>query len=190
MADQPWLRFGDDPFLNENLLLPEVPLEAQMEADWAMVRGEEVLAGPLPRMTDDQLRSFILGVLDNTLFTTRHIRHSEVRACHKCDMRVSAGIKVEACWRCGLPMPVHLEPEVDYRMVFLPLGMGALEGLERDDLTSIGGLWEAYGKALPRAVNGYPMFTSMNVMHTRDWVQAWTIIDREVKRLESMSLDI
>lgn len=52
----------------------------------------------------------------------------------------------------------------------------------------IGVLWEWMSKAGPRAINGYPIFMSMRVMHRDDWSRAVGAIQREEKRREDIEV--
>jgi hypothetical protein len=70
----------------------------------------------------------------------------------------------------------------DMGMIFMPLIFGALEGWEEKDIREIGILYEYLHKAGPRAVNGYPMFTSFRMMHRDDWERCRKAIEREQER--------
>jgi len=54
--------------------------------------------------------------------------------------------------------------------VFMPLGLGGLEDVDPDD---VGLIYEYYDKALPRGINGYPMFLSMYLLNGKD--AEWTL---------------
>ena len=51
-----------------------------------------------------------------------------------------------------------------------------------------GVLWEFYSKALPRGINGYPMFASHHVMHKDDWERARKAIIREQSRMDELEV--
>lgn len=72
--------------------------------------------------------------------------------------------------------------------VFMPLMLGGAAQLESvaDD---IGIFWEYYDKALPRSINGFPIFGSMRVMHKDDWSIAAKTINREWARLDELELE-
>lgn len=144
----------------------------------------------LPRMDDARLKDFILGVLEGRIFTTRHIKFRSYLECPKCDLRFPQAEDLHMCVECGGPLVARSEPDIELQLVFLPLAFGALGTLEESELANIGGCWANYGDALPRAINGYPVFMSMGVMHTLDWERAWRVIDRESARRETLDLDI
>ncbi len=65
-----------------------------------------------------------------------------------------------------------------WNKVFMPLMMGGLSDWTVDELGQIGCLWERYDKAMPRSVNGYPMFASMHLISHDDWERAVPEINR------------
>lgn len=67
-------------------------------------------------------------------------------------------------------------------MVFMPVALGAFSGWYGVDLEQVGTIWEYLSEAGPRAINGYPMFFSLRVMHKDDWARATRAIDRELER--------
>ena len=73
----------------------------------------------------------------------------------------------------------HLLP-----MVFMVVALGAFSEWKEEDIADIGILWEFWSKAGPRAINGYPMFTSAHYMHKDDWERARKAILRELDRRE------
>ena len=52
----------------------------------------------------------------------------------------------------------------------------------------VGILYEEYAKALPRGVNGYPMFMSFRILHKDDWAIVKAAVFREQKRRQSEDL--
>lgn len=76
----------------------------------------------------------------------------------------------------------------DITLVFLPAAMGAFSQYNPDSLNDIGILWEYMNKALPRGINGMPMFMSLHVMHRLDWAKARKMIVREEERLKEMAV--
>jgi hypothetical protein len=114
-------------------------------------------SGPttIPRMTDDELREFVIAFCDQRVFTTAHVRENET------DM---------------------------LDMIFLPLGLGALAGLPESEQSNLGCLWEYLSAAGPRAVNGYPIFMSMRIMHIEDWDRARKAIMRESERRQAIEV--
>jgi hypothetical protein len=68
----------------------------------------------------------------------------------------------------------HMKPEDQgiMQLVFLPLTF--IDGQEREDLLAaakneqIGCFYERYTEALPRQINGYPIFMSMSALNKED----------------------
>lgn len=48
------------------------------------------------------------------------------------------------------------------------------------DVTKVGGIYEDLAKALPRSINGFPMFTSAHLLHVDDL----GAVKAEVERME------
>jgi len=96
-----------------------------------------------------------LGVLENRIFTSAHMKDHEMQ---------------------------------HFGMVFVPAAMGALSDWPKSRLEEIGVFWEENSKALPRGVNGLPMFMSMHLMHKDDWARATKAIEREQKRRETIEI--
>ena len=109
----------------------------------------------IQRLSDDEIRQFVLDVLGNRVFTSYHI------------------------------------PESDNRMllsVFMALAFGAFKDIPRAELDQIGGIWEYMTEAGPLAVNGYPNFFSMHLMHIDDWNRAWEAIAKEIDRQKTLAV--
>lgn len=109
---------------------------------------------PTPRMTDEQLKEFVMGYCNGQIFTSSML-----------------GSQLE-----------HLG-----RLVFMPLGFGALEDI---DPATIGLIWEwknAPGQ-VPRSINGFPMFTSCRLMHDLDLARAQKAIDVEMERRKEVKV--
>lgn len=62
----------------------------------------------------------------------------------------------------------HIRPGGDIRMVFMPIALGAFKDWEKEDMEDIGLIYEFYSAAGPRAVNGYPCFTSFKILNKLD----------------------
>jgi len=71
------------------------------------------------------------------------------------------------------------------RLSFVPTAMGALKGVELDDL---GVLWEYYKESMPRGINGMPMFFSVKMMNKANWEAASVAIEKELKRREEVEV--
>jgi len=172
----------------DDLLLEKPSVEARLEADWRILRGEEpVEPGEIPRMPKPDLKKFILGVLDNSIFTSEHIEMRRTPWCAKCEARAFS--EKMPCHKCGSTVGIRSEPVIEWSMVFLPIAFGVLGEWTKQQLGQIGIVW-AYNKdALPRGVNGYPMFTTIGLLHIEDWVKASKVIRRESTRLHDLNID-
>ena len=191
MPKESWLTFKNDPLIDENLLLEPPPVHDQLEADWSMLRGREdpVPEGTVPRMTDQKLKGFIRSVLNGTVFTSRHIHQHLDGACLSCKLSFPNIKTSDRCPNCQQPFEVSSRPNIDYGMVFLPLALGALSQFLETELPKIGGFYAAYADALPRSINGYPIFLTVGIIHILDWEKAWRVIDREIRRQENLDLE-
>jgi hypothetical protein len=52
--------------------------------------------------------------------------------------------------------------------IFMVIGLGAFCDYDEKTKKDIGLLYEYYDKSMPRNINGYPMFTSVNVLSKYD----------------------
>jgi hypothetical protein len=73
-------------------------------------------------------------------------------------------------------------------MVFLPVALGVFSKFNPDSLKCVGTIYESYSKALPRSINGMPIFMTFKVLHTKDWERAAKAIETEEKRRQSIEL--
>jgi hypothetical protein len=71
-------------------------------------------------------------------------------------------------------------------MVFLPLAFGATKDFSEESIREIGVIWAYMSTALPRSVNGYPIFGACCLMHKDDWARASLAIQREQDREKSI----
>lgn len=113
----------------------------------------------LPAMSDDELREFVMGYCDGKIFTANDI--PSVR----------------------IPKPTQEEIERSARdmgLVFVPLALGAMEKIAHP--SQVGTFWEWTKDAMPRSINGMPMFFSLRVMYKPDWIRACRAIKREMNR--------
>jgi hypothetical protein len=69
--------------------------------------------------------------------------------------------------------------------IFMVIGMGGLQGVEP---ASIGTIYEYLEHAGPRQVNGWPMFTSCQLMNRADWERSRTAINHEKERLDNLKV--
>jgi hypothetical protein len=76
----------------------------------------------------------------------------------------------------------------DVPMVFMPILFGLFKDWTEDDMKQVGVIWEYYDKALPRSINGMPVFTSCHLMHVEDWKRARLVIEREQLRQKDLEL--
>lgn len=183
-----WPKFKPQP-VDEDLLLQPPTVQEQLEADWKLLRGEDFSPpDELPRMTDAQLKDFIRGVLGNTIFTSEHIEMITEWSCACEGRRSRHQPSTAACLLCEHAFEHRDIPAIEWGLVFVPLMMGVLAEWPKEQLSKVGCLW-AYNKdALPRGVNGYPMFMCVNFMHMADWAKAHKIIRRETERLQNLNM--
>lgn len=74
-------------------------------------------------------------------------------------------------------------------MVFLPIAMGALNDRSWNELMNVGLLYEYYNKAIPsRAINGCPMFFSVNLMNKADWARCAKAADAQIQLLKEIEV--
>lgn len=66
--------------------------------------------------------------------------------------------------------------------VFMVAAFGGFADCSKTYLDEIGIIWEWIDEALPRAINGMPMFMSCKVMHKEDWSRARVAINNELDR--------
>lgn len=109
------------------------------------------MSEPVPRMSDEDLKRFVLGYCDGRVFTIHDLRLDDP----------------------------HL-----LRCVFLPLAFSNLS--DHYDVEQVGTVWEWRQDAGPRAINGYPTFISLRVMHRDDWDRARQAIARELERRDAL----
>lgn len=62
-------------------------------------------------------------------------------------------------------------------------------GLQENYVSKVGCLWEFLDMAMPLAVNGCPMFTSVHVMHVDDWRRCRETIVAETQRMSEIQVD-
>lgn len=60
-------------------------------------------------------------------------------------------------------------------------GLGPNKGFYMQYAKDIGVFWGRYSEALPRGINGYPMFETVRIMHRADHVRAVAAIKRAFK---------
>lgn len=74
----------------------------------------------------------------------------------------------------------------DVGTTFIVLALAS--DLEPKDFEDVGIVWEWMDKALPRTVNGRPMFTSCQLMHKDDWKRAHEAYEREMQRRKELQV--
>lgn len=68
----------------------------------------------------------------------------------------------------------------DHKMigsVFMPVGLGAFEEWTKEDIMTIGLVYEYLDKAGPMSVNGYPTFYSMKIISSEQMEKVWEFHD-------------
>lgn len=69
----------------------------------------------------------------------------------------------------------HMPPDValdTVAMVFMPIAMGMLSALGPEGIKNVGTIYEYLVDAVPRSVNGYPVFLSCKLVDKADWEKA------------------
>jgi hypothetical protein len=74
--------------------------------------------------------------------------------------------------------------------IFMPIAFGALAGFTEEDTKEVGLIWEYLDRAGPRAINGYPIFSSCRIMHRDDWEKAHAAISKEIDRRKAAEASI
>jgi hypothetical protein len=186
-----WGKFKPNVFLDEDLLLIPPRAEEQLAADWSTLLGPEadkIEPGVVPRVSDDFLRKWILQVLGGRYFLSTDINQREHFDCVSCNREVWAKGFCPWCQKEDVIVSRSV-PVIDPGLVFLPLGLGALKDWTVAQLAMIGVLYGDLDSALPQGINGYPMLTSMGMLHIEDWLRAERVLRREAHRLQNMKLD-
>lgn len=79
----------------------------------------------------------------------------------------------------------HQVPEDLIGSVFLMLKLGAFHDWELADIEQVGVLYERLDQAGPVAVNGWPSFLSLQVMHRDDWALAFDKLQKMEAAMEA-----
>lgn len=69
------------------------------------------------------------------------------------------------------------------RQVFMPIILGAFKDMSVEEFMDIGLIYEYYSKALPRGINGMPMFTSLQILSQEETKKMFTYYN-EYKELK------
>ena len=146
------------------------------------------------RMTEEERKEFVLGVLQGRIFTSAHLHSHEDPGMVWFPIMFGAFAPPEV----KLPeipeeIPEDMTPD-DFEA--FPENRAKIKaGLEkamreRQDHYNkhIGGFWEWHSKALPRSINGLPCFMSVQVMHIEDWKLTGEVILREQERLSELTV--
>lgn len=78
MSNGPWNPFLDPLGPDEDLLLEKPSVEEQLETDWKVLQGNDPGDKHVPRMSEEKLREFVLGVLDGSLYTSRDVKDQNI----------------------------------------------------------------------------------------------------------------
>jgi len=65
----------------------------------------------------------------------------------------------------------------DLMMVFLPLALGAFEGMSEAEVEDINFFYEYYSEALPSSINGRPIFSSVNFLTKPETITMFKFYD-------------
>lgn len=72
--------------------------------------------------------------------------------------------------------------------VFMPLALGALSDMPKDQIEDIGCVWEWRSQAMPMGINGMPMFPSCRLMGRADFLKAGKAIRAELERRKNIAI--
>lgn len=72
------------------------------------------------------------------------------------------------------------------RMIFLPIAFADKETLARMQLKKVEVFFEEMSKALPRSINGYPMFMSVGTLNKEEADTVAEIIDKITKTMKEI----
>jgi len=137
-------------------LCPRCFRAAVMERTWPLEPG---------RLSEEELKRFVLGFLDGSVYSDRHIPSWEAVAAAETEEEAQ-----RAAERWGR----------DCSMVFMYLMLSPPP--PKDYAEKIALVWEWFEKRGPRSINGMPGFFSHHFMHRDDWKRAAPAIERELKR--------
>lgn len=104
-------------------------------------------------MSDNQLREFVRGVLNGSLFLSVQVRQQR-----------------------------------DVPVVFMPIALGAFSDWPEEKLKDIGVFYARMSAALPRSLNGNPMFAEVRYLHKEDWARASKTLSREWSRWQDLEV--
>jgi len=153
-----WPSFPEELPFETNLTLDPPSPEEQFSADWPTVRGQDV-----PKTSED------IPKLDDTglrKFVVEYLRGE-----------IFTSVNIRPHDRLAMT-----------QMIFLPLVFGGLELITPTGLHKIGVIYAYMKDALPRSINGYPIFGTCGFLHTDDWGRAWLAITREQDREKTIEV--
>ena len=79
MGGKPWDKFDPTWGPSEKLLLVPPSVEAQLEADWKVLQGQDPEDElHIAHMSEARLKEFVLGVLDGSLYTSQDVREEKL----------------------------------------------------------------------------------------------------------------
>lgn len=81
----------------------------------------------------------------------------------------------------------HLKDPSLFPKVFSPFLFGGRKLAPRD-LSTLGCVWAPLDQALPKSINGHPMFVIANVMHADDARECFEAIDLELERRKNLEV--
>ena len=148
----------------------------------------------MKRMTDEELRQFVADALSNRIFSSGLLRDHEDPGMVFLPLKFGCLVPEVP----EVPEPPETIPEdwtveefegYPAKYEALKAQRDALvEKLYKATLDEIGCFWEYMNKALPRGINGLPMFMSVRIMHKDDWARALKAILKEQERLKTLDV--
>ena len=146
-------------------------------------------------MTSEEKSEFVRGCLQGLIFTSSMIPdHDWVQMVPRVFMPVAFG-----CLQVGVPEP-QIPDEIpedmsveefeqlhtDKEKIFARYEK-LKEQLQKEFNDQLGVVWEWNSEALPRSINGYPIFMSCRIMNKEDWEEILPVLQENQRVLNNIS---
>lgn len=146
-------------------------------------------------MTSEEKSEFVRGCLQGLIFTSSMIPdHDWVRMVPRVFMPVAFG-----CLQVSVPEP-QIPDEIpedmsveefeqlhtDKEKIFARYEK-LKEQLQKEFNDQLGIVWEWNDKALPRSINGYPIFMSCRIMNKEDWEEILPVLQENQRVLNDIA---
>lgn len=178
------------------LILPDAPERPQPPARPPYPMAEMALVNQGRLLERDVLPSYEAALAKYEVFfaqwsSTVEAQYTAACAAHQaqCD-----ALRAEHAGQVALQVAATREAEARYAEA-LEVYEAAMVRFKEENVKAhvewtrdVGILYENYSEAMPRGVNGYPMFMSFRILHKDDWAIVKTAVSREQKRRQSEDL--